>query len=59
MLRMSASIGTGSAQPTKSTRPGKDSTIKSFKQAGISISTDGTEDTKLYMRGLPDITVGP
>ena len=34
----------------------KDSIIK---QAGISLSPDGTEDTKLYVRGLPDITVGP
>ena len=37
----------------------KDSIIKSFKQAGSSLSPDGTEDTKLYIRGLPDITVGP
>jgi len=27
--------------------------------AGISISPGGTEDAKLYIRGLPDITVGP
>jgi len=39
------SISTGTAQP-KSARP-------------ISISPDGTEDTKLYGRGLPDFTVGP
>ena len=37
----------------------KESIIKSFKQEGIPISPDGTEDTKLYVRGLPDITVGP
>ena len=37
----------------------KDSIIKSFKQAGISLTPNGTEDTKLYIRGLPDITVGP
>ena len=37
-------------------REKKDSIIKSFKQAGISISPDGTEDTKLYLRGLPDTT---
>ena len=37
----------------------KESIIKSFKQAGISISPDGTEDMQLYVRGLPDITVGP
>jgi len=39
------STSTGTAQP-KSARP-------------ISISPDGTEDTKLYVCGLPDITVGP
>jgi len=39
------STSTGTAQP-KSARL-------------ISISPDGTEDTKLYVRGLPDITVGP
>ena len=27
--------------------------------AGISISPDGTENAKLYVCGLPDITVGP
>jgi len=27
--------------------------------AGISISPDGTEDAKLYVRSLPDITVRP
>jgi len=37
----------------------KDSIIKSFKQAGISISPDGSEDTKLYVHSLPNITVGP
>jgi len=37
----------------------KESIIKSFKQAGISISPDGAEDTKLYIRGLPDIIVRP
>jgi len=31
MLIMSVSIATGSAQPTKSTQPGKDSIIKSFR----------------------------
>jgi len=39
------STSTGTAQP-KSARP-------------ISISPDGTEDKKLYVRGLPDITVEP
>ena len=37
----------------------KESIIKYFKQAGTSISPDGTEDTKLYVRDLPDNTVGP
>ena len=36
----------------------KDSIIKSSKEAGISLSPDGTEDVKFYVRGLPDITVG-
>jgi len=31
----------------------------SFKQAGISISPDGAEDTKFHVHGLPDITVWP
>jgi len=39
------SASTGTAQP-KSARP-------------ISITPDGTEDTKLYVRGLPDITIRP
>jgi len=28
------------------------------QQVGISLAPDGTEDTKLYVRELPDITVG-
>jgi len=33
--------------------------MKAFKQAGISISPDGTENPKLFVCGLPDIIVGP
>jgi len=45
----------GACKPTSD----HDKLATSFKQAGISISPNGTEDTKLYEHGLPDITVGP
>jgi len=37
----------------------QDSIIKAFEQTGISLCPSGKDDHKLYVRGLPDLEVGP
>ena len=37
----------------------QDAIIKAVQQTGISLCPTGKDDHKLYVRGLPDLTVGP
>ena len=37
----------------------QDAIIKAFQQTSISLCPTGKDDHKLYVRGLPDLTIGP
>ena len=36
----------------------KDTIIKTFRQTGISLNPDGSEDSEIKIRDVPDIEVG-